>query len=219
MPDPTAIATALLATFSVGSLGAGKLRRAIRRVLERRRARAALRAIALLAPTTSEGAIARVTGTVAGIDGHTLVAPLTGRPCVAHRSRVAPRGALPLGGVLERVELCPFTIDGLVTVESVNTQLDLPRSKLTPSPEQRDRYDAFLSPAGLWRHHAAFGKYGPEFEEVIVVPGMRITVAGLVMLEIPDPVAGELGFRDLPPARIRLVGNAEHPIVIGTAVD
>jgi hypothetical protein len=73
--------------------------------------------------------------------------------------------------------------------------------------------------AGLWRHHAAFGKYGPEFEEVIVLPGMRITVAGLVMLEIPGPSVGELGFRDLPPARIRLVGDAEHPIVIGTAVD
>jgi hypothetical protein len=216
--DPTVIGVALLATFSVGSLGAGKMQRAIRRGLERRQARDALRAIALLTPTTAEGVIARVTGTVAVLDGRTLVAPLTGRPCVAHRSRVAPRGALPSGGVLERVELCPFTIDGVVAVESVNTQLDLPRSRLTPSPQQRDRYDAFLAVTGLQRHDPEFGKYGPEFEEVIVVPGMRITVAGLVTHEIP-PIASELGFRDLPPARVRLVGDAEHPIVIGTAVD
>jgi len=202
----------------LGKLSSGVVVRELRRVGERRRARDALRAIPPLSATTADGTLARVTGIATPIEGHTLIAPLTGRACLAHRSRAAARGGLLQGiAVIERIELCPFSL-GEVEIHSANTRLDMPPTPLRPSPAQRDRYDRFLYPIGLHRHSRCFGGYGPEFEEIIVTPGLRITVAGLVMLEISDRARGELGFRDRA-VRARLVGDAEHPIVIGRAVD
>ena len=215
----TTIAALLLGSISAGSLSAGALARYTRRTIERRRAHYALRDIPPLMRATADGTIARITGTI--VAGQTLVAPITGRPCVAYRARVAPRGALanraPFGP-LEELQLAPFTIDN-VHVESANTRFDLPPARLRPSVEQRDRYDAFLYKYRLWRHHTMWGKYGPEFEEIILEPGARVTVAGLVMHDLAEHIAGEVGFRDGAPVRVRIVGNAEHPIVIGLPVD
>lgn len=216
----SAITALVLGTGLSGSLSAGVVLRSLRRSSERRRARDALREIAPLTAATPDGALARVTGTVCMIEGRALLAaPLTGRPCVAHRSRAAARGALARAQNVQQLDLCPFTIDGQVLVDSANTRLDLPPVRLRTSREQTYRYDLFLARMRLHRHNPVFGSYGPEFEEVVVEPGMRVTVAGLVMYDLPEDVRGELGFRDQPPPRARLAGSAQHPIVIGLPVD
>src|SRR5262245_55973445 len=67
----------------VGTLGAYEV---ARRALVRRSRRARLRTAPSLSPTMPEGATVRVTGTVRAVE--TLTAPLSGRPCVVHSSRV-----------------------------------------------------------------------------------------------------------------------------------
>jgi hypothetical protein len=59
---------------------------------------------------------------------------------------------------------------------------------------------------------------GGTFEEVIVEPGMRVTIAGLMMKDLTGaPPEGEAGYREEAPASLRLAGDVAHPLVIGTA--
>jgi hypothetical protein len=68
----------------------------------------------------------------------------------------------------------------------------------------------------VMREHA-----NANFEETLVEPGDRISVAGLVMKDVVnEPLEdGERGFRDAPPTRIRLAGNVDHPLAIGRPLD
>ncbi len=184
-------------------------------------------------PNVVEGEIVRVTGVVRALD-EKLVAPLSGTSCVVLRSRVSAGLGFTRKARWwrETFAMVPFVIEraeGNVSIEGEHALLDLPpldlprRFKLTE--DQRRRRDAFLRshqlPARNW-----WGEY--FYFETVLVPGTTVSVAGLVMKDVAgdelDPalapvVAGERGFRDGPPTSLRLAGNAEHPLVIGVAVD
>ena len=56
------------------------------------------------------------------------------------------------------------------------------------------------------------------FDEVVIEPGARVTVAGLMMKDIDAaPPEGEVGYRDEAPVVLRLAGDVTHPLVIGAA--
>jgi len=197
---------------AAGSAAIGELRRAA----ERRRARRELRAKPALEPNTADGAVVRVTGVVRAIEP--LAAPLSGRPCVVYRSRVDTTPALfrreAPRGRREATRMAPFVIDrgaeGTVLVDGSHALLDLP--PLTLDDGERARREQFLLTHGVPIREATRAR----FEETIVEPGMTVSVAGLVMLDVPDgPSAVERHFRQDQPPTLRLTGNATHPLAIG----
>ena len=212
------IGTFVLAATAVASTGLA----GARTLVERRRARRQLVALPPLGTETPDGTSVRVTGTVRVRD-NTIVAPLSGVECVAARARPVS-GIRPGGGgsnewfaivsfVLERDGEPPVVVDG------VHARLDLPLERLRRakrgSPE-RDRHEQLLLQLGL----RAFD-WGAKFEEVVVTPGMRVSVAGMMMLapaDVPPSRQRELGFREPPPATIRIVGSATYPLVIGVPI-
>jgi hypothetical protein len=189
------------------------LRRTFQHRRERSEARRKLAEITAIADVRSEGTIARVTGFVKPVIGTSLLtSPLSGLDCVAYRARADGR-TQPLLVPITKFELVPFSVDG-IEIHSDNAEFDVPPVLLEPSPEQRDRYDAFLMPYAIHRHHRVFSG-GAVFDEVVITVGMRVTVIGAVML------AGiEAGgtYREAA-HRWKLVGDREHPIVIGEAID
>jgi len=188
------------------------LRRTFRHRRERAEARRKLAQITAIADVRSEGTIARVTGFVKPVDATLLTAPLSGIECVAYRARVDGR-TQPMLMPITKFELVPFSIDG-IEIHADNAEFDIPPVPLIPSPEQRDRYDAFLQPYAVHRHHRIFTG-GAVFDEVVITEGMRVTVIGTVMLAGTE--AGGT-YREAE-HRWQLVGDREHPIVIGSAID
>lgn len=205
------------ANLAVGLVMAGSaVVGATRKVLERRRARRALRSKPLLAQETPEGEVVRVTGVVK-VGEATLVAPISGRACVVYRSRVTDgmwtvrRAMLPN----ETFEMVPFTLvrdDGSkVEISGKHALLDLPNLKFPEStPELVERRDKFMELHKIKSGHAGV------FEEIVVEDGMRVSVAGLMMKDLAEaPVDGEAGYRDEAPSTLRLAGDVAHPLVIG----
>lgn len=197
---------------TAGSAAIGELRRAA----ERRRARRELRDKPVLDPSTTDGAVVRVTGVVRAIEP--LTAPLSGRACVIYRSRVDATTWMfrreARRGRHESIRMSPFVIDrgaeGTVLVDGTHALLDLPALKLEDDHERREQ---FLLANGVPIREAGRAR----FEETILEPGMTVSVAGLIMLDIADePSAIERHFREAPPPVLRLTGNAEHPLAIGT---
>ena len=188
-----------------------------RKLIERRRARRILRAQPLLQRETPEGTVVRVTGIVRAIAP--LIAPLSERPCVVVRARVEIRG--PIGSILperlhEVIEIAPFLLEREreppVRVDGEHARLDLPSVAL-------DRIDGACADRFLLRHGVPLHEAPrARFEETLVEPGMRITVAGLVMFDpAAAPATDERSFRDGPPITLRLTGNVDHPLAIGEA--
>jgi len=194
-----------------------------RKIVERRRARRALRR-PVLDPTSSEGTEVRVTGTVRALD-ETLEAPLSGRRCVVYRSRVQVVRTIGSRAMRpnETLGIVPFVVDrgdaGSVLVDSKFALLDLeplelPRPRGLSSAE-RTRRDRFLLLHGKDLRHAGRAR----FEEVVVEPGDTVSVSGLMMKDIAEtPPDDERAFRDAPAPALVLAGNAEHPIAIGGPV-
>jgi hypothetical protein len=178
------------------------------RVLERSRAWLAVRKLTPLSTSSAEGDHVRVTGNVRVLD-EIVIAPITGRDCVISRSRVRGTGYVPPPPAM--LQTRPFVVetaaDEDVIVDSGAVLLGVAASKLWPDDEERmmafaTRYAVKLN-ATSW------------FEEVIVAPGDRITVGGVLMHDLnPEPPWGERAFRDRPTPGLRLVGSDEHPLVI-----
>jgi hypothetical protein len=154
-----------------------------------------------------EGDLVFVGGTVRALD-ETLVAPLSGRTCVAYRSSVKSASSKnPAGNRGETMQVRPFAIErddgSSIAVVGDRAIFGLAAQKLV-DPE---RQASFLA-----RH--AFKGTG-SFSEVLVEVGARVYVGGtLVLVPREEPPTGELGFRDLPPPDPQLVGNRETPLVI-----
>lgn len=171
---------------------------------DRLRTRWHLRYHAPLDEDACEGDLVYVSGTVGALD-ETLVAPLTGRSCVAYRSRA--RG---LAGVWqETTQLRAFTIErddgeGTIVAFSEVADLRVPAQRLVPRDPVRIR--SFLA-----RHALA----NASVSEVLVELGARVYVGGTLVLVPHDaPPTGELGFRDPSPPDPHLAGNRDAPLVI-----
>jgi hypothetical protein len=188
-----------------------------RKLLERRRARRALREKPVLDATSPDGSEVRVTGTVR-ITGEVLEAPLSGRRCVVFRARVyrhngiTGRARVPY----EQLRMVPFAIerdDGTrVTVEGEHVLLDLdPIKKLRPD-------DARRSQLGFSVGLSVRDMRGATFEEIVVEEGARIAIGGLMMKDLAEaPPSGERAFREAPPPAVRIAGAGALPLAIGPA--
>ncbi len=215
MPDP---ATLLV----VASLASSVLFKVNRSFWERRRARRALRRVAVLDASATEGTRVRVTGIVRALD-RTVTAPLTGRSCVVFRSRVSTQrgraGKLDQPMLCESFDIVPFEIElpgdaGRVVILGAAAVLDVAPMKIgwvTSERRQQLALHVGAPPRGTRRQ---------SFEEVVVEPGMQVTVAGVLMKDAGDaPARGaELAYRDAAPAAMLLTGNFEHPLAIGAAI-
>jgi hypothetical protein len=204
-------------TVFVGSaaIGAG------RKLLERRRARRELREKQPLGAGSPEGEVVRITGVVR-VHEDKLVAPLSGLPCVVARSRVTSGGKLTARAQKpkETIAMVTFIIDrgseGRVVIEGKHVLLDLSPLDLKRDEIEESRRQDFLQLHGLPLREMSRA----IFEETILEPGKRVSVAGLMMKDLPtEPVPEELGFRETAAPNLRLAGNVEHPLVIGEPVD
>lgn len=164
----------------------------------RRSAQRALQAKRVLTATTPVGAEVVVIGKVQP-GGTELDAPLSGRPCVAHRSRMY------LGGVdgahHEQAGCVPFTLerdDGShVVIDASHAQFVFPPLPLpADAPERCAAFANALGVAPRVQRRAAY-------EEILVLEGMRIAVAGRLVA----------GWANGQPARVG--GDATAPITIG----
>jgi hypothetical protein len=157
-----------------------------------------------------EGDLVFVEGIVRALD-ETLVAPLSGRECVAYRSRVSDPRTGPFGRQ-ETMQVRPFAIDrddeeGTIVVDSERAIFGVPPQRLVP--RNLDRETSFLA-----RHAISKMRHG-GFSEVLVELGARVVVGGtLVLVPRDEPPMNERGFRDLPPPDPQLVGNRGTPLVI-----
>ena len=201
--------------FVVGGVMAGSaLIGALRKVLERRRARKELRSRPALGTETDEGTVVRVTGIVR-VAERTLTSPLAGAECVMYRSRVLTDGGFVRRAFKPRetFAMVPFMLERVgepaVAVEGTTALLDL--SGKLPKPRGSDDYARrakFLAIHGL-------ADQGGVFEEVVITPGMRISIAGLMMKDLREPDPDAL-YRDGPLVAPRIVGDSTHPLVIGS---
>jgi hypothetical protein len=195
------------------ALGIGAALPHVRVSRYRKHARAILRGHPAMTAATREGESARVSGIVRAIE--TLAAPVTGRPCVVHRLTIID---MPRGRRHTQVGITPFLLDrgaaGTVRVEGSHAVIDLPSKKVSP-PNRASGQRALARFADAWRSNSQL-----RYEQMLVEPGQRISVAGLVMYDVPDaPTADERGFRDQARPRLRITGNAEHPLAIGRPED
>jgi hypothetical protein len=184
-----------------------------RRTVERIRVRRELRRRPPLGASTPEGVAVRVVGVVRALETPGT-APLSRRACVAHRTRIEVPVWMFYGARrYEVVSVWPFAIerDGAapVIVDTQHALFDLP---LLAVPKDLAARTLFAARNAVSARDARRAR----FDEVVVEPGQRVAVSGMMMLDPADaPSDGELGFRDVGDPDVRLTGNHEHPIVIG----
>jgi hypothetical protein len=201
-------------------------------LVRRTRSRAVLRAKLEAAPSEFEdNAVVTLTGTVKQLAEPLLVAPLSGRPCVAFRAVARsytmrePGSAvlvgLAMGAAMKRVrvldrevesvEMVPFVLatkTGDVIVDGTTCELLVAAEPIIPRKLEREK--KFLAAMQL---ETAVRDAG--FDESRVEVGAKIKVHGVSRSELAAH-GGETGFREAP-TRIRLTGDDAHPLTIDRA--
>ena len=169
--------------------------------------------------TVADREIVTLTGRVRA-RGELLEAPLTGTPCVLYEavgrvySGAVHRNSRDLEAEVVEQKLVPFeleTADGIVLVECETAEVELPR--LPCIPRKIDRERAFLVERGQSAEQIRYA----GFDELRIVPGDKIRVQGMAIVEQDPTATDERGYREDAPRRIRLVPHAEHPLTIGRA--
>ncbi|HEY6034427.1 MAG TPA: hypothetical protein VIV58_09220, partial [Kofleriaceae bacterium] len=128
-----------------------------------------------------------------------LVAPLSGRECVAYSAIartyiVEPRKRRRLDQELFETKATQFTLattDGDVVVDG--ELIDIPVRPMPLIPRKLDLERAFLERVDLGDQVQHAG-----FEEIVITVGMKIRVNGVASSELAAHAAGETGFRDAP---------------------
>jgi hypothetical protein len=198
-----------LVTF--GLVAVTTIPRLVRTARHRYRTRMRMRdAAAELADRT----LATVTGTVRVLD-RSLVAPLSGRTCVIYVARVAIKTdalqqlVAPIEDPVETrwVQFALETDAGTVIVDDTAGDVDLPELPLIPRKLELEQ--RFLAERGAPPELARTA----GFHEIVVEPGDRIAVHGLVIHEEHTGEVGERGYRDMP-RRVRLVAHRDHALAI-----
>lgn len=160
--------------------------------------------------------IVTLTGTVRAV-GELLEAPISGKSCVLYEAvarvyEAGPRNTQVLAAQIAEQKLVAFdleTAQGMVRVEGETADVELPHNPVIPRKIERER--TFL------REHGRSGDdiRGAGFDELALEPGTKIRVQGMAIIEVDPGAAGERGFRDESPRRIRLVAHEGHPLTIG----
>ncbi len=153
------------------------------------------------------------TGVVRG-RGETLVAPLTGRACIAYESRgrlFQTRASIELLAAPAELASLPFVVatrGGDVLVAGTSLAFAVPPERLVERSEAHEL--AFLARHGVGRdRHDEV-----QFDEVIITAGSRVSIRGVVVVERDGRAAGERGYRDDAPTTIRLAPHGDTPVTI-----
>lgn len=159
----------------------------------------------------SERHHARVSGTARAI-GSTVIAPLSGRDCVAFYVRV--EGQIGLRGTAMKVHLVeqggiPFVIEdgtgrAIVDPQHANIVVKLDDNAIVT--ETSARANAFCERHGLVLGHGLL-----HYHEGVIEVGEQVTVLG-AGVQAPDPEAPP--YRGDPVMVLRLAGSPESPIEI-----
>ena len=147
-----------------------------------------------------------------------LVAPLSGRTCVAYRSRVWPGWHTGAPFSAETMQLRPFALD--LGDEEIIVAGDHAIFGLLPlelAPRNPEREASFVARHALAVQHGLFGRSASRarFAEVALEPGAQVAVGGTLVLVPRDepPTDTERGFREPPPPSQRIVGSRARPLV------
>lgn len=181
---------------------------------ERRRASRRIRGYAPL-DGARENELVRAVGVVRPLD-ETLVAPLSGRACVAYRSWFRESWIGLIFSPSETAQIRPFVLD--LGGEEIRVDGDRALFGLAPlarSPRDRDRERSFFAQHALPYAPSSAVPTSGLFSELALELGARVVVGGTLVLVPRDepPSEGELGFRDPPPPSRRIVGNRERPLL------
>jgi hypothetical protein len=179
--------------------------RGMRDVLDRARSRQRMRAGA---PQLEDASLVTLEGTVEPLDGP-LVAPLSGKRCVAYFARARCRGSRKARApsvTVVREQVVPFrlvTPAGEVIVDVTKAELAIRPGAVVPQQLERER--DFLVAAEVTGSPREFG-----FEEIAIEPGARIKVHGIGRIDV-EP--GAAGFREVPRVS-KIIGDERHPVTI-----
>ncbi len=161
----------------------------------------------------AEGATVTVIGTIRETT-QLVEAPLSARRCVlAHAHAELPEVDRTAEGeyiVLTTRLMVPFELDttsGVILVDGTRADVDLKPQRIPGRDAERER--AFVVGHGRGAEVARVA----TFREVVLIPGMRVAVHGVAMIEPIEQ--GERGYRDAAPTRTRIVAHADYPLAIG----
>ncbi len=181
--------------------------------LHRRRLRRAVAELPPLTPDTTEGSVVHVVGRVRALN--TLVAPLSGVTCVMASSRITLRARMlrnvAATHALTRLRAFVIEREGQpdVLIDGPHVRLSIPPVKLRWVAGEVA--EAFLRACKLSPDHTN----GAHYDEMALVPGARVSAAGLLIQDIDDaPPEDERTFRAGPRIQLRLAGDAERPVLI-----
>jgi hypothetical protein len=184
---------------------------ALRREVER---------IPVYSEASVEGSVVLVTGTVRALT-ELLVAPSSGRPCVAFcvRMWIGQIGDILNLDLFARtphtiVESREFALElrsgETVTIDPVGSHLDIELPGARRLNPDRERLKSFRArhpqPGTRFRSH-----------ECVIEPGAVISVAGALVRD-PQRPAGEIAFRHEPEARSRIIGDPQRSLRIVDAL-
>jgi hypothetical protein len=201
-----------LLIFAVAAIGVG-----IRQV-QHARQRAAIRAKMLAAPQTFEdNALVTLTGT-AKLIGDPLIAPLSGKPCIAFRASgrtfQTSRTHRKLREIKQEVSEIRMTTFVLVTKDDeilVDGEVcDLPIRSTPIIPRKLERERDFMLRAELLGAPQDAG-----FDEVVIPDGAKVMVHGVARKELATG-GSETHFREAP-TKIRMTSDGAHLITIDFA--
>jgi hypothetical protein len=164
--------------------------------------------------------------------GEPLLAPLSGKPCVAHRSRVyfvgeareraqgeggVLLGKVPAGldGTLIREARAAFRVEtkqGVIHVDGDALELAVTPERVIPRQQARER--AFLTELG-----AADKEDKAGFDEIVVAVGAKVSIRGMLRIEADAASTDERGYRDDAPKRMRLVAADGTPVTVARVWD
>jgi hypothetical protein len=154
---------------------------------------------------------------------HTLVGPLTGRPCVYYIATVEEHRSTGRSSywktIISESAGVPFMIEdgtGRALIDPSGAQVALDFDGKSSSGTFRDAdpvQEAFLAKHGQKSTGWVFNK-GLRFREAMIEIGETIAVLGSGVRE-PDPAAApEAAYRGAPPTRLRLTSSTRFPLVI-----
>lgn len=166
--------------------------------LERRRHVRALRKTPPIDAAAGVGQTVFAIGSVKLVE-EPLVGPLSEKRCVAHRSRLYIGTFDSYSKKREQIGLTKFALqrrDGsIVTIDATHARFTLPALSLPPGSDDRCKQFAIA------RAVASGDRRVAKYEEVLVLEGMRLAVAGTLATEPGEPA--------------RLTGDEKSPIIIG----
>lgn len=158
-------------------------------------------------PRMLEGNRVTISGTVQA--PATLEAALSGKRCVVHRSRARVVVGEKLVAEPRELEVSPFVVvtrHGPIRIDVRELALDV--SAETVVDQATARQLAFRA------RHAIPAQAAAAYDEIVVEPGAKVTIRGIVAVERNLEAAGERGYRDDAPTTIHLRGQPSKPVTL-----